>query len=378
MLFNDRADIEVLDGGPRKTKDGYLVGSILTARTGIQVYSGKELGRPEKDRVRVYRPPEEVFSQDSLRSYAYRPVTDGHKATVNSKNWGGIGKGITGGEIMRDGEFVRVPLILMDAALIDEVESKQKQQVSWGYDAMIEWTDGITPDGQQYDAVQHEMRMNHLAIVSAARGGSDLRIGDEGEEDMPENLKKVFIDGIPVETNEAGAQVIEKLQRDLATVRDEVGKRDTRIVELQTQVSTKDGELAIAKKAIEDSKLTPQKLTDAVKARTQVIVDAKKIAGDKFVVDDSKSDLEIKRAAVATRLGDEATKLMDDAGVSGAFAFAAAQVTKAVGNGASGGQQLRDAIINGGSMSVGDAETVANQAYLKSVQDQTQAWKGKA
>ena len=40
----------------RETKDGYLVCSPRISRTGVQIYKGFEVGRPDLDEVRIYRP----------------------------------------------------------------------------------------------------------------------------------------------------------------------------------------------------------------------------------------------------------------------------------------------------------------------------------
>jgi hypothetical protein len=52
--------------GTRRTQDGYLVSEARAVRTGTQIYTGAEVGRPEMDTVPVYRAPEQVFSADSL------------------------------------------------------------------------------------------------------------------------------------------------------------------------------------------------------------------------------------------------------------------------------------------------------------------------
>ena len=83
----DLLDTFVLDG-VRKTSDGYITAFVRAGRTGVQLYRGAELGRPDLDVVRVYRPPEEVFSKDAMRSFAHRPVTLRHPPKpVNAKNW---------------------------------------------------------------------------------------------------------------------------------------------------------------------------------------------------------------------------------------------------------------------------------------------------
>src|SRR4051812_27104347 len=106
----DLYDTFTLDG-VRRTADGYLAAFAKVARTGIQEYRGSELGRPDLGVVRVYRPPEEVFSADALHSFAHRPVTLRHPSQpVSSKNWRKHAGGQTGDEVVRDGEYIRVPM----------------------------------------------------------------------------------------------------------------------------------------------------------------------------------------------------------------------------------------------------------------------------
>lgn len=176
-------DAFVLDD-VRRTSDGYLTAFARVARTGIQEYRGYELGRPDLDVVRVYRPPEEVFAPDAMNSMAHRPVTLRHpRVPVTAKNWKKYSGGQTGAEVVRDGEYVRVPMVLMDQKLIDAYERDGIKELSLGYSTDIKWRTGVVdagqPDaGQTYDAVQTAIRGNHLAVVPDARGGKELRIGD--------------------------------------------------------------------------------------------------------------------------------------------------------------------------------------------------------
>lgn len=167
---------------PRRTGDGYLVAEARVARTGIQIYNGDEIGRPDLKEVRVYRPPEEVFKKASLQSYAHRPLTNDHpREPVNDKNWKKFAVGHTADEIVRDGNFVRVPLTMMDGAAIKAWEDGKKE-LSLGYLCDLKWEPGeYTDDAGEthaYDAKQVNIRANHLALVTRARGGDQLRIGD--------------------------------------------------------------------------------------------------------------------------------------------------------------------------------------------------------
>jgi hypothetical protein len=128
----DKADV-------RMTNDGYLVCMPRVARTGIQIYGGNEVGMPSMDTVRVYRPPEEVFNKDSMVTFAYRPITDDHPSKpVSASNWKDYAVGQSGGEVARDGEFMRVPMVVMDEKVIKKYKDG-KVELSVGYATDLKW-----------------------------------------------------------------------------------------------------------------------------------------------------------------------------------------------------------------------------------------------
>ena len=361
MKLSDRISLD----GLARTRAGYLKALVRCARTGIQDYRGSEVGKPEMDVVRVYRPEEEVFSKDSLRTFAHLPITVDHpNAGVSAENWAEVAVGQTGQEVLRDGDFVSVPILLMDAAAIKTVENG-KRELSMGYEADLEWTSGITADGLQYDAIQRNLRMDHLSVVSAARGGKELKIGDND----PMSTKIVMVDGLQVETTEAGAAAISKLQADAGKIAADLTAANTRIGTLTADLSAKDGEIAALKAQVADAALTPDKLDAAVRARGAVVDAAKKIFP--AVVVDGKSDGDIRRQAVAHKLGDAAAAFNDDA-VAGAFK---ALADAAPASPATGGT-MRDAFAaKPATVSVEDAQKREADAWSKNVSRLHDAWK---
>lgn len=175
MRLNDRASIV----GTRRTNDGYLAVNARVARAGnVQRYAGYEVGKPAMATVRVFRPQDEVFNKDTLASFAHRPVTLGHpSAAVTADTWASVAKGWSDGEVARDGEFVRLSMLLADAGMIRAIEGGTRE-ISMGYDCELDWTPGTSPSGEIYDARQTRIRGNHIAIVDNARGGPELKIGD--------------------------------------------------------------------------------------------------------------------------------------------------------------------------------------------------------
>lgn len=370
ILYDNIIEAQITVDATKRTADGYLAASARVARTGIQIYTGRECGRSDLDFVRVYRPEDEVFSEASMRSAAHRPVTDDHPhEPVTADNWGRLSKGHTGDEIIRDGKFVRVPILLMDGPTIKKWESG-KRELSQGYSCDLDWQDGITDDGEEYDAVQRNIRYNHLALVKKARGGEHLRIGDKdksmqkkecpdcGEmvpknakvcpecgykmkdsadnvhaaddsdnvDDEGETLMKITVDGISMEMNDKDAQIVQRAldtaikQRDEAFSKlkeeEEENKKkkkqyDTDAATLTTQVATLTTENTQLKTQLADATLTPEKMDAAIKDRANVIDKAKVILGaDK--VDVKLTDSQIRRACVNHVVGDAAKDWSDE------------------------------------------------------------------
>lgn len=335
MFLTDRVSV----ARTRRTSDGYLVADAKVARTGIQLYTGAELGRPDMDVVRVYRPEEEVFAHDAMHSYAYRPVTVDHPSRmVDATTWKAVAAGQTGGEVVRDGSFVRVPLVLMDAEAIKAYEAG-KRELSMGYTSEIVFRDGVTPDGQQYDAVQTQLRMNHLALVDRARGGAELRIGDRRDPAAPDHsadnqspkenpmsdksTRTILVDGLSVETTEAGAQAISKLQSQL---QDADQARQQLLQDHANQIAAKDAE--IARLEAERDALKAKVLTDAdldlrVRERADLISTAKAIHDADY---SGMSDADIRKAAVAGKCGQAVIDGKSDAYIQARFDIEAEQV----------------------------------------------------
>lgn len=360
----------VILGDARVTRDGYLVADARIARTGIQVYAGYEVGKPDLAKVRVYRPEAEVFAKDAMASFAHRPVTIEHPSeAVTAGNWKKYAVGDTGGEVARDGDFVRVPLTLMDQAAIEALRAG-KRELSAGYSCDLEWTAGTTPQGEAYDAVQKNIRANHLAIVDAARAGPECRIGDDGGKASDhkggrrmsdKTLRTIVVDGLSIEVTDQGAQAIEKLNKQLADAKAEAerkeGEAKAKLAEKDEELKKKDGEIAALKAQIPDA----AKLDAMASARAELVADARSVLGDTFDAK-GKSEAEIRRAVVTHRLGD-AAKDMSDAHVEGAFKVVMAKKD--------GADPLRDALRHGGGP--GDPRV---QAYGAMHDHLVNAWKG--
>lgn len=324
--------------GTRETADGYLVADVRTARTGIQLYAGHEVGKPEQAVVRVYRPAEQVFSRDSLASYAHKPVTNDHPAeAVTADNWKKLSVGSIGDEIARDGEYVRVPLVVMDKSAIVDIKAG-KRELSAGYTCDLAFEVGKTPEGEDYDAIQKDIRINHVAIVQHGRAGSQARIGDGAvswgaspvstqiaDERTPVmDLRKILVDGLQVETTDAGATAITKLQGDLASSAAKLTDAAKALTDAEAAhkaaIAAKDEEIGTLKadlKKAQDAAPKPSDLDKMVSDRVALVTTAKAIHADVKV--EGITDSDIRKAVVAAKMGDDAVKDAPDAEIAGMF-----------------------------------------------------------
>ena len=307
MFFDDLKTT----GKTRITKDGYLVAYAKVARTGVQEYLGSELGI-DKEIVRVMRPETEVFAKDSLASYSGKPMTNDHPSEpVTAETWKRDAIGSIGEEVIRDGDYIRVPLIMMDAAAIEDYKAG-KRELSMGYEADIEFVDHA-----DYDAIQKNIRINHIALVEKGRAGG-AKIGDAGGQktngqsqktEVKTMTKKVKFGDVTIEVSEQAAEAIEALTEQLKQAKEEA----------QASADAKDKELAEKDGEIEKLKgnsMTADKLDAAIAERVAIIADAKKIADLDY---SKKSPADIRRAAVAAVIGDDKLKDKSDAYVEARF-----------------------------------------------------------
>jgi hypothetical protein len=352
MLFADKLTFD----HPRTTSDGYMVVRARAARAGIYDYLGSEIDPDGKtfaadQVVKVYRSEAEVFAQDSVASFLMKPVTNDHPSQpVTAANWRDYAKGVVG-KALRDGEYLAFDIVLMDEKTIADVEAG-KRELSNGYASLLDFTAGETEAGEHYDAVQKQIRGNHVAVVDKGRAGPLCRISDAAScEKLPGadliailTDERTYSDGPNANTNEATNVVrqsgefqmphtlmidnlqvpnvsdeakaaIEKLQGQLKDEKARADKAEGQVATLTTDKGKLEGEKLGLEKQLKDA-TDPATLQAAATARAALI--NKAISVSPNIVTDGKSDAEIRKEVVSAKLGDEA-KDLDDAKIEGAF-----------------------------------------------------------
>ena len=171
------------------------------SKEGIFPYSGAQIGAPEPDRIyQIYRPAGELSDPDALASFRLLPIIDdhtmlgdGHTPTDDVDVAGVIGEDVR----FEDGRLL-ANLKIYSQSLTEKIRNG-KTELSCGYRCVYDFTPGVW-NGQSYDAVQRQIRGNHLALVDEGRMGPDVRVLDtmsftaDAKETAPvdEELKKVL------------------------------------------------------------------------------------------------------------------------------------------------------------------------------------------
>ena len=157
------------------TEEGYLRDTPVVTTVGIFEYHN-----PDGSVRRELRLPEHVFAPESLASYKGKPVIITHNAgeiNVDNVQQEAIGTMLSDG--IQDGDSVRVQIVIHDTKAM---ENSGLRELSLGYDLELDETPG-TWNGQPYDAVQTNIRINHLALVRQARAGNTARLNIDSRDE---------------------------------------------------------------------------------------------------------------------------------------------------------------------------------------------------
>ena len=277
-----RYDSGKLDKATRTPSGGIKVPATIT-RIGVLRYRMAD----GSERFEL-RPPEEVFAADSLSSLAHAPVTDGHKGRVTPENWKAVAIGHVGENVTHNDSHVSANLVIDDLGGIGAIDSGERKDLSAGYYCEFDPTPGVF-NGERYDGIQREIRYNHVAIlpVGTGRAGPSATLHLDANDACevhsepsnrlePTPMKTIRIDGQDYEIgSDAHFAKLDAMHKaELAKVRAEADTATGRADSADKTIATLRAELAAAK--------DPKVIQDAANVRARVIVQARKVLGQRF------------------------------------------------------------------------------------------------
>lgn len=259
-----------------RTPEGYLFFDGYATRAGVFEYRQAD-GTIRKE----LRPPEEVGSPESLASLARKPVTNLHpESFVDSANISEYGVGAVDPEVVWEQDFadgfVRVKGTVHRSDAVEAI-GNGRRELSCGYVADLdvepgEWTDSAGVK-HQYDAVQRNIRYNHLALVDRGRAGKLARLRVDSDDAVMERefnltgvaMAKVKIDGQEYDVAESAA-----IQRAVVSLEKHRNDAIENWEELKEEIAELHAKLAESLKAMEQLDAVKAEM-DAYKAKLQEV-----------------------------------------------------------------------------------------------------------
>lgn len=284
------------------TSEGYLSVVAPIARTGVYNYI-----LPNGELQREYIPPTTLFNQDSINTLQLKPVTNDHPSTfVDTDSYKELSVGSVGETIHKDGDKLFAKFMVTDSEAIDDVNDG-KLQLSPAYTCDLDFTAGVTPDGEKYDAIQINRVYNHLAIVDKARGGNELNfkvdsdsniaiqtdnnLNQQGNSEMKNSIR---IDGVDhAVDNEAIVSHIATLNQKVDGLETDLDKEKAEGVTLTAKLDSAKEEIA----SLKADASSDEDVTARVDAKLALINTARTVLGEDGVKT-TDSDEAIMKAVV--------------------------------------------------------------------------------
>lgn len=272
--------------------------------------------------------PEEILSDSTVSSANSKPVTDGHHGLVTKDNSHDLMKGFTASNGHVEGNMLYNDITITDPNLISQIKNGSKRELSIGFETQMDPTSG-TYNGAKYDAVQRNIRINHVAVVPKGRAGHEVRlIGDSAEavEQVEPSEEKgnqmetrvVRADGQNITVAADDVEKITKLDADNSAKAKQIADLDAQIKKLQAEKAQLQGDADTSAKKADEAQAKADSLeadnkklqkefdkykADGVDKKLELIDKVKSFVGDEYDYH-GKSDRDMKIDAVKAIKGD--------------------------------------------------------------------------
>jgi hypothetical protein len=217
------------------------------------------------------------------------PVTYDHPPSLlDSTNTKLYQTGYSGSKVHYSNGFVEVCLTITDADSIEKINRGDATELSAGYKVDYDPTPGVTPEGEAYDGIQRNIRVNHIAVVPRGRAGPEVRLLLDRmdaadavaiDPDFPlarpaqsptnpsPRMATVKLDGLEIELPSDAATAVQSYVRDLERRVDAAKATET---ELRTALDSVQSDL----KASSQEKADAEGRADALKERVDELESA--------------------------------------------------------------------------------------------------------
>lgn len=164
------------------------------SKSGVFQYSGRAIDPSlESDKLyNVWRPEEELNNPETIESFKLAPWIPRHEMIGESYTAAeSVGvQGTIGEQVYYKGKTLFANLRLFGESLKSAIKNGL-QELSCGFSCTWDVKSGVTPDGKQYDAIQRNIRGNHIASVDQGRMGSEVSVALDSFTFALDNLEVV-------------------------------------------------------------------------------------------------------------------------------------------------------------------------------------------
>lgn len=165
---------------PYLTDDGILLCDAVFARDGVLEYKQRD-GTTRRE----FRPPEE--NQKAIAEFGLASVTLEHpRGLVDKTNGDSLRKGISLQApryvtVPGKGGFVQGQIAVTSADAQAAVRRGDASEISAGYKCRIDespgaWVNPATGETERYDAIQRDIKVNHIALTRLGRAGPSVKV----------------------------------------------------------------------------------------------------------------------------------------------------------------------------------------------------------
>jgi hypothetical protein len=314
----------------KETDEGYLtITACPITRPGVFPYRRTDGGLSMEAKL-----PDELFSKTTVLSANAKPMTDDHPTEpVTAANYNKYSKGMTHNDAHVLDNKLLVSFTITDAETIKKINDG-KRELSIGFQADVSKETGVY-NGMQYDSVQRNMQINHIAIVDEGRAGHEIAIrGDsvafmidtKDKQTGGNGMSKLIIDSKEFEVDSIVKAKFESLEAKL----DAAEQRKAKVEKLEGERDALKAQIDKLNKEIDEAKkkeVTADALDKRVQDRVDLINKAQKFLGDS-VDFTGKSDREIKESVIAKTSPDFKGDGKSDDYIAAYFDSAVANVEK--------------------------------------------------
>ncbi len=304
------------------TESGFLRANATFTRAGVfkyatSMFDQKELPEHLKDKkvIRVLRPASEL--EKSVAQFAHVPVTDGHPTEdVSPDNVKVNQVGMSLGFVEFKDNFIFGKILIQHKDAIRKVQN-DKDELSAGYTADLVLSPGVDKTFGEYDAIQTNLKINHIAIVKHGRSGPKVRVLDELNKEI-NMIERTYNDVTLTFADESSAEAFDTILAEREETKADIDEPSTTVsvedeAEVNTELIAKDKEIKDMSEEIETLKgkldaevalrPSPEDIDKLVTSRLKLVDEARSLHDD--IEATGLTDLDIKRTVIAKSFGDK-------------------------------------------------------------------------